>query len=244
MGTLRVANRDRFTVVNREAVNDPHLSFRAKGLLVWLLDKPDNWTVRSVQIAEVGPDGRDAVLTALKELEKAGYITREILRNPDGTFHPVCTVHESPGQTGDGKPVSGEPETGSARPLMKTVNEDCVRETSSLVQQSCTKPVVTDPDFDAFWASWPDSRDKKQALKAWATARKVATVEQIMDGLAPWLAYWRARNQPQFVPMASTWLNKERWLCGPPALPEAQNGMSRGSQSVAAVERFLAERGQ
>lgn len=131
MSTIRVARRSRFTTIDRETVNDDRLSFKAKGLLLWLLDKPDDWHLRSEDIALVGPDGRDSVRSGLQELEAAGYIKREKLRRPDGTFNSTCIVYERPAQTGDGKPDAGGPAVGEAGPLMKTENEDCVRGESS-----------------------------------------------------------------------------------------------------------------
>ncbi len=68
MTTIRVDRRDRFTTIDRDLINDYSLSFRARGILVWLLDKPDGWTVRSDFISRAGNEGRDAVRTALGEL--------------------------------------------------------------------------------------------------------------------------------------------------------------------------------
>ena len=74
--SIRVARRDRYTSVSRSTINDENLSFRARGILIWLLDKPDDWRVDSEQIAAAAKEGRDAVRTALNELVAAGYIVR------------------------------------------------------------------------------------------------------------------------------------------------------------------------
>lgn len=138
MTTIRLVRRRRFTTIDRGIVTDERISLKAKGLMLWLLDKPDDWQVRSEDIARIGPDGRDSVRSGLQELEKAGYIVRKKERLPDGTITSVCCVYESPGQTGDGKSGAGEtdvgsPDAGEPGPLMKTDTEDCDRrETSSL----------------------------------------------------------------------------------------------------------------
>src|SRR5690606_9938200 len=49
--TIRVHKKDRYTAVAREPINDTRLSFRARGILVWLLDKPNDWRCDSTQIA-------------------------------------------------------------------------------------------------------------------------------------------------------------------------------------------------
>lgn len=146
MTTIRVHRRQRFTTIDRDTINDRELSLKALGLLVWLLDKPDDWRVRSEGIAGSVKDGRDSVRAGLQELEQAGYIVREKIRLNDGTFHSVCHVHERPGQTGDGFPGAGEPDVGSPDvgepgPIPKTETEDCERrETSSLAVEVVEPP--------------------------------------------------------------------------------------------------------
>jgi hypothetical protein len=56
-------------------VEDARLTRRARGLLAELLAKPEGWDVRSEALARSGPEGRDAILTALNELGRFGYYT-------------------------------------------------------------------------------------------------------------------------------------------------------------------------
>jgi hypothetical protein len=93
--TIRVATRKRFTQIERETANDTRLSFRARGVLLWLLDKPDDWRTSSDAIARHGKEGRDAVRAALTELEDAGYLLREKIRGEHGQWVTVVTVYES-----------------------------------------------------------------------------------------------------------------------------------------------------
>jgi uncharacterized protein YdaU (DUF1376 family) len=64
-----------------------------------------------------------------------------------------------------------------------------------------------DPAFAAFWAAYPRREDKGHARKAWKSAIRKATAEQIMAGLA------RCAFSPErrFQPLPATWLNGERW---------------------------------
>jgi hypothetical protein len=93
---IRHAERRKWATVDRRVVNDATLSFRARGVIVWLLDKPDGWEVRSTAIAAAGTEGRDAVRTALRELEIAGYITRARLQLDDGRWVTETTIYECP----------------------------------------------------------------------------------------------------------------------------------------------------
>lgn len=96
MTTYRIADRRRWTSVSNEAIEDASVSFRARGLLVWLLSKPDGWQVKSEVIASSGIEGRDAIRTALTELEAVGYIRRERTQDDQGRWVNSCSIYESP----------------------------------------------------------------------------------------------------------------------------------------------------
>jgi hypothetical protein len=93
---IRVAKRRRFAVVDRTAINDSRLSFKAKGLLAYLLDKPDDWRIDRDELAKVGPDGITAIRSAISELIRAGYFVSTKHRLPNGQFHTESVLYESP----------------------------------------------------------------------------------------------------------------------------------------------------
>lgn len=98
MTTIRVARRKRFTTIDRAAINDTRLSFRARGVLAWLLDKPDNWKTNAEAISKSGKEGRDAIRAALAELQDCGYLKRPVWRE-QGKWQTEWTVFERPGLT-------------------------------------------------------------------------------------------------------------------------------------------------
>lgn len=81
-GQLRKVRRAYVNVPSTVA-RDSRLSFRARGVLVYLLDKPDGWRVRAESIAADGQEGRVAVQAALRELAERGYYRRVIARTED-----------------------------------------------------------------------------------------------------------------------------------------------------------------
>lgn len=93
MTTIRIASRRKFATIDREPINDARLTFRARGILTWLLDKPDDWEANSDAIARNTPEGRDAVRTAMRELKDCGYLVYEKLQI-DGKWITTVTVHE------------------------------------------------------------------------------------------------------------------------------------------------------
>lgn len=89
---------DRFTVLANDALNDQRLSFRARGVLAYVLSKPNDWRTVSELIAAQSPrEGRDAIRTALRELADAGYLVREKVQDPaTGRWATISTIFEQP----------------------------------------------------------------------------------------------------------------------------------------------------
>lgn len=99
-------------------VNNDVLSYRAKGIMAYLLSKPDDWTVYLSDIVKRSKEGMTAIRTAVKELEDAGYIQKERTRD-DATGRIdgwVWYVYESPicGKPKDGFPTHGFPTHGKS----------------------------------------------------------------------------------------------------------------------------------
>lgn len=89
----------------RSSAQDSRLSFAARGVLAYLLSKPNNWKLQPANIQTEGDIGREACTTLLKELEDNGYIWVERrMKRADGKFFPNSyTVFE--------KPYTGQPYT-------------------------------------------------------------------------------------------------------------------------------------
>jgi hypothetical protein len=60
-------------MLDKGFVEDNRLSWKSKGILTYLLSKPDGWKVIVKDIVKHGIDGERAVYSALKELKKYGY---------------------------------------------------------------------------------------------------------------------------------------------------------------------------
>ncbi len=82
----------RHVVLDRFMLEDPRLSFRAKGLLAFFLAHPQLDLLNKKALAAVSLEGIDAIETALRELEEAGYLRWSEERSTDGTTQPVAVV--------------------------------------------------------------------------------------------------------------------------------------------------------
>lgn len=87
-----------WTLVRNDVLQDARLSFRAVGVLVDVLSRPDDWRTSAEALSKEGPgrEGRVAVEKALKELETAGYVVRRKLRRSNGTYSWDHIVYDSP----------------------------------------------------------------------------------------------------------------------------------------------------
>jgi len=86
MKLRRIESPHGWTSIPNAALEDPALSWRATGLLAYLLSRPPGWETDSVRLASSRPgaEGRDAVRSALAELEAARYLHRVKVRRPAG----------------------------------------------------------------------------------------------------------------------------------------------------------------
>ena len=76
MAVFRVEKTKDFTVMSNHHLRNVSLSLKAKGLLSLMLSLPDNWDYTTKGLAHICKDGVDSISSAIKELEKQGYLTR------------------------------------------------------------------------------------------------------------------------------------------------------------------------
>jgi len=91
-----------YVMIAKSTLSDRDLSFEQRGLLAFLLTKPDDWRVRPEHLAEESGVSRATIYRLLQGLRKAGYVRREdvVSRKPDGTFSSMSfyLVFERPEQ--------------------------------------------------------------------------------------------------------------------------------------------------
>jgi hypothetical protein len=83
-----------YTVLGNEVIRHAGLSWKARGLLVYLLSMPAGWTTRVEHLVAVGPDGRDAVRSGLAELEEAGFLRRWRTRTDAGRWEWHSVIYD------------------------------------------------------------------------------------------------------------------------------------------------------
>lgn len=102
-----VHNRENpYFQLDRTAVNDERLSYKAIGIHTYLMSKPDGWEANESDITARHTDGRSAIRSGIQELIEHGYMVRVQIRKDkkvvswrlDTYETPILNPHFKPGQ--------------------------------------------------------------------------------------------------------------------------------------------------
>lgn len=94
---VRAEKKSNYTILPNDFLLDETISDKARGTLARLLSRPDNWNLNINHLVKTGKAGHAAVRSAIKELEAAGYIRRDVSRHENGRIIGVeYIIHESP----------------------------------------------------------------------------------------------------------------------------------------------------
>ena len=97
MAVFRVARINDYTVMSNFHLRDKRLSLKAKGLLSQMLSLPENWDYTLTGLCYINKESKDAIRTAIHELEQAGYIRRRQTTDSSGKFSSnEYTIYEQP----------------------------------------------------------------------------------------------------------------------------------------------------
>lgn len=124
---------DPLVLIARAAAQDAQLSYRARGILLAVMSRPDDWRTDIDALARGGREGEHAIATALRELEARGYLRRTARQRPagdpdglGGTWFTEWDLTDDPAllgpplpkrsPTGPRKPRPGAPRPGAPQP--------------------------------------------------------------------------------------------------------------------------------
>ena len=143
MAVFRVEKTKDFTVMSNYHLRDKNLSLKAKGLLSQMLSLPEEWDYTLAGLACINKESKDAIRSAVNELEQAGYITRRQTTTEGGRFGSneyVIRERPLPHEPLTENPTTVDPQT--AAPL--TENPTQLNTNPSKTEKEKTELLSTD----------------------------------------------------------------------------------------------------
>lgn len=135
--TIRVERQGGYTVLQNHILRSD-MSLKAKGLLCVMLSLPEDWDYTIAGLASVCGTGRDAIRSGLKELEAAGYLTREQSHNENGLFSGnLYVVRDTPQPSETSEQAEAEQE--------QTLQDEPLLENPATVAPLSGKPLPENP---------------------------------------------------------------------------------------------------
>lgn len=154
MAVFRVERTRDYTVMSNYHLKDKRLSLKSKGLLSQMLSLPDDWDYTLSGLSVINRESKDAIRSALNELEAAGYIRRRQTTDASGKFSSnEYVIYERPEEPGPpAKPMLEKP--SSEKPTTEkpmTGKPSSGNPTQLNTKKSITKKSITDlPSTDSF----------------------------------------------------------------------------------------------
>lgn len=177
MAVFRIHKDRNFTVMSNVHFRDRALSLRAKGLLSLMLSLPDDWDYTIAGLVTLSKDGRDAVISAVRELEAAGYVRRSQRKDGKGRFsgydyevYETPTKGEKDALPSTSSPFTEFPNTGKPEQLSTDVKKDVTtkHETEEISEKKERSEILAaspSPSPSLSFAEQEDEPDELRALR-------------------------------------------------------------------------------
>ena len=167
---IRTRRRHRFVSIDQQAVDDERLSWAARGLLHYLLARPDDWKVLVKDLQRRGDLKRDGIYKLLKELRNTGYAQYVSARDEQGRIRGgIYYVYEHP-LPHPALQDTAVPDPAVPRPakpeVLPTTDNDLIRTTTTTIPTTTNHRRhfhETRPDCIEF-APWVPEELKSSAL--------------------------------------------------------------------------------
>ena len=96
MSVFKITKNNNYTVMSNYHLRDKNLSYKAKGLLSFMLSLPDNWDYSMRGLEKISKENIKAIRTILQELEKNKYLVRTRKQGEHGRFYYDYSIYETP----------------------------------------------------------------------------------------------------------------------------------------------------
>lgn len=186
---FRQQRESNFTYVPNELLHDPSLSWKAKGLLVFILSLPNDWELNTAHLKTKSTDGADAVYSGLKELCDARYMWKRARGGGGWEYLVWDTPHQENPFTE--KPNRENPESGKSRTTKNLSEEQTTKEETKNVigelELGISKPKKQGgiPDclsrIEGFSSEWDNFKAHRKTIRKPMTPRAAELILEILS---------------------------------------------------------------
>lgn len=96
MSVFKIEKNSNYTVMSNYHLRDRDLSYKAKGLLSFILSLPEDWDYSLAGLCSISKESRDCIRSILKELKEHHYVEMEKVRGNRGYFEYNYLIYEIP----------------------------------------------------------------------------------------------------------------------------------------------------
>lgn len=229
MGIVRVKkHKEYFVILDKTCINDPALSFKAKGIHTYLMGLPDDWSINMEDLENRSLDGRMAVRSGMKELLDYGYAERTVSNQSNGRLNgwdyvvyesPIAIISKESDQTPSMDEVYQQLHREAGFPPATNPPDDnppggCPPgvKVATTKEEETKEPITKEPiDIKRFAKAWQDIVNGVPPYARLGKALKRASTlfkeESLYNGWVSYLNSTDARyvSPESFVAKAGTW---------------------------------------
>lgn len=202
-----------YIIIDGRPINNKNLSFKAKGILTYLMSRPDGWEVSVADLFNHSTDGEDAIRSGLAELRAAGHMKYIQTRQKGRITGMLIEVYEIPDTSPHAdfpdveKPHGEKPDTVNPTQVLKTLS---IKDSKNNI----TEKIVKDADkaVDHILKMEKESKGKSYTKlpemfipygKAFCESTSIDYTKRLsMDWISTFSDWLTAGYTPEMIPQA------------------------------------------
>ena len=193
---IQIQRSGGYTVLPNGILRDTGLSLKTKGLFAIILSLPEGWDYSVAGLATVAGCGRDAIRGALKEMEAAGYLTRQRAHGEGGKFAGVVYTIRDTAEPLSGNPTMDDPAPLSGKPTTDNpTSEKPSSENPTQLNKNLSSKDLSNTPLPPKGGAVPEKAKPKRRRRAPKSAP--SWMPERFDGF--WAAYPRDEDRARAV---------------------------------------------
>jgi hypothetical protein len=186
MSIIRVERKSQpYTMIANATLQDTSISLEARGLLTYLLSKPDTWAVVVTWLQTEMNVGRVKLNRIIKELENAGYIETRIIREDGKIVQYERIVLERPSLVSEPaiyEPDVLKPDSSEHTPIKERVKKEQIEERNEVIlgaENLCG--LMQELRVGILGDKFPETKRQKDIMAVLVRQHGEETVRKVME---------------------------------------------------------------